>query len=338
MSRNGLLDLLGASRPALSAQQGVLMQLNLASVSIEANTPQDQLYREAVMAARLLRETALASRQWPLAIVASPSTWEFIQAQPVSHGLWDLHVPFNVTHSREVLETERARTVGNAPASYAVRIERDMAHWVWKVATFLLSPFHETLYMDTDILVLSSRFISDLLERSLRIADLVSPVDPNRPGRQIVTSRTRKYHINPPMYGRGVPPLCMGLTAYRSTPAVVRLFERAAIRLMSRWSVEDPQDHSKLIRQGDQEMVWMELMYGPVDRELRVFTLPEEYYCPMIALRGSVRQRASAPHWTTSWTKGDRSREYPCHAIHGHYSARKLLIANLSHLMPPPRA
>ena len=85
-------------------------------------------------------------------------------------------------------------------------------------------------------------------------------------------------------------------------------------------------------------MVWVELMYGPVDPLLRIFALPEEYYCPMVPLRRAVH-RGVPPRgvtWATSWTRGDRSREYPCHAIHGHYSVAKLVLANLSHLLPKP--
>ena len=327
-----LLDLLGARRPARLAEQGVLMQLNLAA-DILSNTLEHRLYREAVVAARLLREGPLVSRTWQLAIVASPATWTFIERQPDTQGLWDAHVPLNVTLARQLLERQRQRTL-EPGAKWVMRMQPANVHWVWKAATFLLTPFHETLYMDADILVLRPSFVSDLLERSLRVADLVSPVDPNRPGRKSVRSRTGKFHINPPMYGRGIPPMCMGLLAYRLTPAVRRLIERATARLMGQSFLEDPTDRTKRIRQSDQEMIWAELMYGPVDHDLRVMPLPEEYYCPMIKIQGAVNRWSSAPTWKTSWTIGNPSREYPCHAIHGHFSDSKLTVANLSRLLP----
>ena len=330
VSPPSLLELLAAPPRVERASQGILMQLNFASSNIIAGTPEYQLYGEAVVAARMLREVALATSSCKVALVASERTWAFIQSQPTSRQLWDIHIPFNVTRSR--LQLEIMRTQPRATKSIPIRIRESVVHWVWKLATFLLTPFRKTLYLDADVLVLSPTFVSDLLEGSLRIADMAAPVDPNRPGRKIVMSRTGTFHINPPMFGRGIPPLCMGLAAYRLTPAVVRLFNRAAIRLMGRQHARDPTDESKLVRQSDQEMVWFQLMYGRADKELRVFGLPEEYYCPMIPLRGSVFSPATAPAWATSWTRGDRSREYPCHAVHGHYNARTLALANLSHL------
>jgi len=323
-----LLALLGAPRPRTFARQGVLMQLNFPG-QILRGTVQEQLYKEAVASARLLREGPLASRQWPVAIVATLMTWEFIQRQPDSQSLWDAHVPFNITRSRENFEAQLVRHPD------AVRMSASNSHWLWKTATFLLTPFEETLYIDTDVLVLSPHFVSDLLDRSLRIADLVAPVDPNRPGRQVKLSRTGKFHINPPVFGRGIPPLCMGIAAYRLTASVRALWERSAARLMSVSTPSDPSDPRILIRQSDQEMIWAELMYGPVDRALRVFALPEEYYCPMVPLRRVIhRGHAGVPTWATSYHRGERMREYPCHALHGHYSEAKLSLANLSRLLP----
>ena len=275
-----LLTMLGASRDKapLAAAQGVLMQINLlpATPGTGADFQGWQLFKEAFVAARMLRTRS--SSVWPMALVAANETWAWIQSQvPTGATPWDIHVPFDTAHAHLRFCHERMRPGAK------VTMHDDAEKWLWKIATFLLTPFSETLYLDTDVVVLSRTFVSDLLHQSLKVADLVGFVDPQRPAQRMLHSKASSLVLNPKMYGRGIPPLCLGLMAYRLTPAVASLLERAAIRLLHRSNISDPTDGS-LVRQGDQEMVWFELVSGPADTSLRILVLPEEYYCPGVPM------------------------------------------------------
>ena len=216
---------------------------------------------------------------------------------------------------------------------------------LWKLITLGSSPYEETLYIDGDVLILSNSLASDLLQRSLRLADLVAPVDIARPAatREAALQQRRAiakgapFH-SPPMYARGIPPLCSCMMAFRATASVQRLFRSAATRMLSQQDLHDPTwpdgswpdgtggtaagkegDARIAIRQGDQEALWFELAFGTPDERLRVTFLPEEYYCP--ALSPSAQSNAlnalgkldKPLTWTTMITS------YRCHASHFHF-------------------
>tara|TARA_B100000795_G_scaffold164832_1_gene123983 strand:- start:98 stop:553 length:456 start_codon:yes stop_codon:yes gene_type:complete len=105
-----------------------------------------------------------------------------------------------------------------------------------------------------------------------------------------------------------------------------------------------------IIRQSDQEMLWLELTQSPPDPLLRLFVLPEEYFCPAYwpqvnapttkgisfyeyvlawatqgkkaATQGKKkRSQVVVPQWKTGYRNGG----YPCKATHFHHSHTHLL-------------
>ena len=125
------------------------------------------------------------------------------------------------------------------------------------------------------------------------------------------------------MFTIGVPPVCSCMMSWRRTPSVVELFESAASLLLERAVPRDigmrmlgtrgAKRAALPLRQGDQEMIWAQLVHGQSATGLakpKLLVLPEEYYCP------GVRAWAT-PHpfpftWQTSFG------EYPCYAVHSH--------------------
>jgi hypothetical protein len=336
----GVFDLftfLGLPSPRPVQQyRGVLMQLLLMPSPqnpSSAAATNIELTREAIMAARVLR-AHVHPLIYPLALVASKATSESLCSSPNYSSLWDQHVHFDVglAHSR-LLERQ-----------VPLLMPKDAIKWVWKIATFLLSPFEETLYLDTDVIVLSPTYVTDLLHNSLRVGDLVMPVDLVRPTlnrktsrRRVIPSKAGDFVLNPPMYGRGIPPLCAGIMAYRKTTSVLQLLSRAVHSLINSSFLRDATDMSFKIRQTDQEMFWAQMALGKPDPKLRLMVLPEEYYCP---LRAAAVAQGSPP---TQYWRSPTGLMYPCHAMHFHYlrkpasfHERSGLPKEMSCLIPQP--
>jgi len=164
---------------------------------------------------------------------------------------------------------------------------------LWKLASFLQSPFRRTLYLDQDVLVVWPPLAHGLLTETLNIADLASPLDVGR--------------FFPPYSTSPIPPICGCFIAYSNAIAVHELFFGAASRLIGK--------AHRGVRQGDQEMIRLEWMSG--HQSLRILMLPEEYYCPGLQY---VQENATRAEWHTSW-KGtlhvERGR-YRCKAVHAH--------------------
>lgn len=330
-----LLRFLGLpSVPPPRYPEGVLMQLIMTpphhqqykpgTVPATTSTRWQRLVKEAVLSVRLLRLHTKSPLMMPLALCSTNATWAVLSHANVA-DLWDLHVPFDAAKASAMLEQRRATPRSMLVQEAKIRIDVHVVHWAWKICTFLLSPFSQTLYIDTDVIVLSPTFIVDMLYNALRVGDMVLPIDPMRPGLGTpIKSRQGAFVLNPPMYGRGIPPLCAGIMAYRLTNATSRLLQRGALALINVTYPTDRTDARYMMRQGDQEMFWAELSFGAIDRELHLLLLPEEYYCPAI----KNVQAGRRPVWTTS------HGAYPCHALHHHYTAKQLQKANWSQHLP----
>lgn len=226
-------------------------------------------------------------------------------------------------------------------------------HYLWKLLALASSPFLETVYLDSDVLVLRPTLVTDLLEHSLLVSDLAMPIDPERPKTATSLSTARKHLAalskgtavtDPDMYGRGIPPLCSGLFAYRRTPSVQRLLEAAAARLALFLNPHDFSGEPFQLRQGDQEMLWLQLATAPADPQLRLLPLPEEYACGTFWPLGKSKPVETPYHlWVTGiglghrplWASGGvsgllghgRTNRYDCHAIHFHHAHEKLVGA-----------
>ena len=68
---------------------------------------------------------------------------------------------------------------------------------------------------------------------------------------------------------------------------------------------------ARTLRQGDQEMIFTQLVHGrSAAAKPSLLVLPEEYYCPGVSAWSG---KAALPYvWSTSFG------EYPCYAVHGH--------------------
>ena len=71
------------------------------------------------------------------------------------------------------------------------------------------------------------------------------------------------------------------------------------------------EDTARALRQGDQEMIFTQLVHGrSAAAKPSLLVLPEEYYCPGVSAWSG---KAALPYvWSTSFG------EYPCYAVHGH--------------------
>lgn len=143
------------------------------------------------------------------------------------------------------------------------------------------------------------------------------------------------------------------VTLILGSQSVQRLLEGAAVRLALSLNPVDPTIRGGMpviIRQSDQEMLWLELTQSPPDPLLRLFVLPEEYFCPAYwpqvnapttkgisfyeyvlawatqgkkaATQGKKkRSQVVVPQWKTGYRNGG----YPCKATHFHHSHTHLL-------------
>ena len=314
---------------------------------------------ECVTAARQLRRVLRSSKSalqenglaFPMTLACDNATLAILRTRPQWYGLWDSYM---------LLDTAKARRAFFAANLLQERRQLQL-HFLWKLMAQAMTPYEETLYLDNDVLVLQATLAKDLLTNTLRVSDLVMPVDPVRQAPRTSRSEARKAKQSrqfgrvaktPPMYDAGIPPLCTCVMAYRRTPSVLRLLEGATIRLALSLNPADPTVSTGMpviIRQSDQEMLWIELTQSPPDPLLRLFVVPEEYFCPAYwpqvdvpstkgisfydyvsawstqgkknATQTGKKRAAVVPVWTT----GYRTAGYPCKATHFHHSHTHLL-------------
>ena len=268
----------------------------------------------------------------PITLASDQQTWQVVSSHVSARTIgWSPHLKLHPDAAERVL------THSSVSSSHMLGLP-----YLWKLLALIASPYSETVYMDTDMVVLSSTFVSDLLLRSLRVSDLAFAQDPNRPqyvtikekGRLHQALANKKVMPYPPMYGHGIPPLCTALIVYRNTSSVRTLFTRAAGRMVANSDRGEYTQRGMLpLRQGDQEMIWSELAHGEPNSLLRLFVLPEEYYCPswLPMIRSPQNKRhhpyfkfvealaaQRVPMWSTTWGV------YPCHSIHGKFLSETL--------------
>lgn len=283
---------------------------------------------EAIAAVRALRRQ---TTQHHVTLAADNATWMELHRMGALQ-LWDSHM---------LLHPEAAEIVLMSSPRWRERARQLKLFYAWKMIAQAASPYQETVFIDNDVLVLSRTLISDLLERTLHVSDLAFVQDPARPPAEtfrtrasLASARVRGAVVSTPgMYSRGLPPLCTCVMAYRRTTSVRRLLHRATARLFLGVNLHDismPLQQRTIVRQSDQEMMWFQLATGEPDPRLRLFVLPEEYYCPAwYPAKGknavtpfhyyvkSISGR-EAPTWTTRWGS------YDCHAVHMHHSHQHL--------------
>ena len=177
------------------------------------------------------------------------------------------------------------------------KLDRTSAGFVWKLAALLLSPFERTVFLDNDVVVLRPDLIEILLGQSLKISALAMPVDPRRywrpRGGANVPAAGRRTNLpeDPTMFTAGIPPVCSCMMAWRRTASVTELFESAASLLLERAVPRDigtgargVRRAARALRQGDQEMIFTQLVHGrSAAAKPSLLVLPEEYYCPAVA-------------------------------------------------------
>jgi hypothetical protein len=115
------------------------------------------------------------------------------------------------------------------------------------------------------------------------------------------------------------------LIAYSNVTLMRRLFIGAAERLIDRRGRYLPSDAPDQpwfhVRQSDQEMIWYE--WTRAQTALRVVTLPEEFYCPLVPVETDDDNRSAKAIWYTAWRKSSecragRCQDYRCRSLHGH--------------------
>jgi len=258
------------------------------------------------MAARTLR--SVMAPPYPLHLHASVNALEQLGAS--SHlSLWDRSELLQLPTSLAAMLRQRFGSAAGVEHYLHNTTTSEAPRFVWKLAAILRSNFERTLFLDTDLYVLWPSFVHTLLSLTLPMGDVAMPIDVGR------------YFA--PWSRSPVPPLCSAVMAYWSRRAnVVGLLEGAAYRLI--WHLH------KSVRQGDQQMMQIEYMRNRTD--LRVLTLPEEFYCPQnqqllrratkggssldsgthAASTASASPPPPRPVWETSWGK------LWCKALHGH--------------------
>ena len=236
------------------SSRGVLMVSVHGGVNSTANiAPHDE--PECVAALRSLRRQAARHH-----VTLAADNITLLQLEQLGAlRLWDSHIMLHPQEAERALLSD-ARWRANAQELQ-----------LWKLIALAASPYQETVFIDNDILVLSHTLVSDLLDHSLHVSDLAFVQDPARPRSEarervnLASARLRGRIVTSPlMYARGVPPLCTCVMAYRRTPSVRQLLHRATARHFLRLNTLDVSTPSTPthIRQGDQEMIWFQLVTG----------------------------------------------------------------------------
>ena len=153
--------------------------------------------------------------------------------------------------------------------------------FAFKIAAMLATEWEATLFLDADLFVLEPALVHTLLTSTLRFADLAAP---------IVPGRHKMLGLRVAATAPGAPVLCSCLMAYRR--AALPLLRDAAERLLA---FSEP----SMLRQGDQEYIWLAWTDRFAQEGVRVLPLAEDWYCPTEALRryyASVGTRCQAMH------------------------------------------
>ena len=277
---------------------------------------------ELAVAAQALAQQQGAGTSWQRMLVSDAHTSRWLEALAPTPR-WEVHRSVNGVARRNEQFLRRHP-----------KLDRKSAGFVWKLAALLLSPFERTVFLDNDVVVLRPDLIEILLGQSLKISDLAMPVDPRRywrpRGGANVPAAGRRTNLpeDPTMFTAGIPPVCSCMMAWRRTPSVSELFESAASLLLERAVPRDigtgargVRRAARALRQGDQEMIFTQLVHGrSAAAKPSLLVLPEEYYCPGVSAWSG---KAALPYvWSTSFG------EYPCYAVHGHELAANMTERN----------
>ena len=144
--RFSLLEELGLEPSAVRQPFGVLYGCVVTESHVSATGEHSRLISELVTAAQLLR-ARMAPPHFPMGLVADTThTLRTLYAANYAR-LWDRHVRVKSPQNATERWRQRAKERGLRPEV--------SASWIWKLATFSLTPFNATLYLDADVLVLS---------------------------------------------------------------------------------------------------------------------------------------------------------------------------------------
>ena len=309
----------GAETPIPHA--GVVMNVVVAKQRKGGPRSARRALDETIGAARLLR--ARMSPMYPMALVHNSEAASLLEAANAQH-LWDVHVPL-IRGERTAPELaaliDDLRTSNET--SYNARAREGMLiFYLGKFSAYLLSPFERSLFLDSDVFVMKPTFVHNMLAKSLSVADVAAPLDPNR--------------LKQPFANHSAPLLCSCIVAFNSSSADVRsFFVGAAKRLLWRQHTRlddgpDKGENTKPeVRQSDQEMMWFEWTRG-VHPRLRVLVLPEEAYCPMST---RIDPSGKFAKWNTNfWGYG-----YACQSVHGHNCWGSIKNTEAYKSLPPLR-
>lgn len=234
-----------------------------------------KLHHETVRSVRVLRAVMERTVVYPTALIANGPAVEALRTLGALH-LWEARRHLVMVPAIDALLNARNQSA------------HDASPFLWKLSALLTSSFERTLFLDADVYVVWPSFVSTLLRGSLAIGDVAWPID-------IPRYMPQWRNVPAPMH-------CSCVVAYRNSALVQRWMVGAAARLIKRTN--------RGVRQGDQEMLHFEWVSSRT--ELRMVSLPEEYFCPKVRYDG---HNHSSPVWTNSWPKG----HYNCKAVHSHH-------------------
>ena len=88
-------------------------------------------------------------------------------------------------------------------------------------------------------------------------------------------------------------------------------------------------ERPELMRQGDQEYLWLQRVENETHARLRVLSLSDDYYCPSgrIRVQTGAKDRSSS-HLAADVTIGGNN--YECRSVHGHGVSSDTLAGVLS--------
>ena len=181
------------------------------------------------------------------------------------------------------------------------------------MSALLSTEFERTLFLDVDVFVLSPGLVHELLVSALHVSDVAMPGPV--PERHLLVSAAVTQLT------RGVPMLCSCMMAYRSTPPVMAWVRDAARGILR---AERPE----LMRQGDQEYLWLQRVENQTHARLRVLGLSDDYYCPAGRIRVETGAKDRSPYLVADVTVGGQN--YACRSVHGHGVSSETLAGVLS--------
>ena len=297
---------------------GVIM----AAIAVDAAAGQ-KYAREAADAVRLLRH--IMRPALPLALFANACFRSLLGS---AASLWDEHRSLRLVDALrpfapagfDVLEncdvSGKTSSTGVILRGGALRGDHPLKKkaFVLKMSALLSTEFERTLFLDVDVFVLSPGLVHELLVSALHVSDVAMPGPV--PERHLLVSAAVTQLT------RGVPMLCSCMMAYRSTPPVMAWVRDAARGILR---AERPE----LMRQGDQEYLWLQRVENQTHARLRVLGLSDDYYCPAGRIRVETGAKdRSLIHLVADVTVGGQN--YACRSVHGHGVSSETLAGVLS--------